>query len=58
MRKIENKVRKAVENGEVVQYNVQPVYKGSNLVPRAVQIDAYGSSGFSIEVSIINPIGE
>ncbi|MER6359209.1 DNA/RNA non-specific endonuclease [Streptomyces sp. NPDC001634] len=50
----ERQVRLAVEGGQFVQYSVTPIYEGSNLVPRAVTLSAYGSGDFSLNVSILN----
>jgi hypothetical protein len=47
-------VRKAVESGEIVTYSVTPVYSGSELMPVAVTLQATGSGGFSLSVSIPN----
>ncbi|MEU6280057.1 ricin-type beta-trefoil lectin domain protein [Streptomyces sp. NPDC047028] len=50
----ERQVRLAVEGGQFVQYSVTPIYEGSNLVPRAVTLSAYGNGGFSLNVTILN----
>jgi len=47
-------VRKAVESGEIVTYSVTPIYSGSELMPIAVTLQATGSGGFSLSVSIPN----
>lgn len=54
MRNFERQVQNAVKNGEVVNYNVIPVYSGNNLVPTGVTLRARGSNGFSFDVSIEN----
>ncbi|MEP7229797.1 MAG: DUF4157 domain-containing protein [Ginsengibacter sp.] len=51
---IEAQVRAAIENGEIVDYNVTPIYQGNNLVPRALSISGSGTAGFSINKSILN----
>lgn len=50
----ENQIRAAVENGEVVQLSVTPIYNGANVIPRGIQMEAYGSNGFCLLVRIIN----
>ncbi|MFJ5828003.1 putative T7SS-secreted protein [Streptomyces sp. NPDC093089] len=47
MRHIENQVRAAVESGETIQYSVTPRYNGSDKIPIGVDIEAYGSNGFT-----------
>lgn len=54
MRDFETAVRKAVDNGETVHYKVTPVYEGDNPIPVAVTLEAVGSNGFSLHVSIPN----
>ncbi|MEZ0070640.1 hypothetical protein ABIA32_006693, partial [Streptacidiphilus sp. MAP12-20] len=50
----ERQVRLAVEGGQFVQYSVTPIYEGSDLVPRAVTLSAYGNGDFSLNVTILN----
>lgn len=54
MSSVEASVRKAVEGGQVVNYNVTPIYKGNNLVSRGITIRATGDNGFSIYQTILN----
>lgn len=55
MRVNENRVRQAVENGgEIIRYTVTPIYNGSQLIPRAITLQATGDAGFSISISIPN----
>lgn len=54
MRGFENAVRAAVERGEVVRYTVQPIYRGSEAIPRAVTLTARGSGGLRLDVSVLN----
>lgn len=54
MRGFENAVRAAVERGEVVRYTVQPIYRGSEVIPRAVTLTARGSRGLRLDVSVLN----
>jgi hypothetical protein len=51
----ENAVRRAVESGEDVMYSVILEYDGSNPVPSGIRMEAQGSRGFSIGMSIPNP---
>lgn len=50
-------VRDAVRKGEVVQFVSTPIYKGDSLLPRGVTLQARGSDGFSLKVTILNPPG-
>lgn len=54
MRGYENMIRQAVEGGETVNYRVTPVYNGGELVPRAVTLEATGSDGFQLALSLLN----
>ncbi len=54
MSSVEASVRKAVEGGQVVNYNVTPIYKGNNLISRGITIRATGDNGFSIYQTILN----
>ncbi len=54
MRGFERKVLNAVEEGQTVTYQVTPIYRGSELVPRAVTMTANGSGGFSLRVTVLN----
>ncbi|MET3988020.1 putative T7SS-secreted protein [Streptomyces sp. PvR034] len=47
MRHIEKQVRDAVESGETIQYKVTPRYNGTDKIPMGVDIEAYGSNGFT-----------
>lgn len=57
MRGYETQVRRAVENGQVVEYTSTPIYNGSNPVPRAETLTGQGNGGFNLGVSILNPPG-
>ncbi|MFE9890370.1 DUF6531 domain-containing protein [Streptomyces scopuliridis] len=46
MRRYETQVRKAVDNGEVIEYSATPVYKGDSVIPEGVWLEAQGSDGF------------
>jgi hypothetical protein len=54
MRGFETAVRRAVERGEVVRYNAQPIYRGAEEIPRAVTLTARGNRGFRLDVTILN----
>ena len=53
----EKKVADAVRAGETVNYSAIPIYKGTNPVPAGVTLQARGSSGFSLDVTVLNPPG-
>ena len=57
MRDIENRVRAAVEKGELIQYEVTPIYRGSDPIPLGVTIRANGNKGFDIFQTIVNRKG-
>lgn len=54
MRDFETSIRKAVEIGEVTQYTTIPIYNGYDLIPRGVTMQATGSNGFSLNVTVLN----
>ena len=54
MSSFERQIAKAVESGQTVRYQVTPIYRGSELVPRAVTLSARGSGGFRLNVSVLN----
>jgi hypothetical protein len=58
MRDIETSVRQAVDNGQVVNYSSTPIYDGSRLVPQGITIQAEGSEGFDLGVTVLNPAGQ
>jgi hypothetical protein len=53
----EGRVRAAVESGQTVQYASTPVYDGTNPVPPAITLEAQGSGGYRLGVSVLNPPG-
>ncbi|MFD0554188.1 RHS repeat-associated core domain-containing protein [Streptomyces rectiviolaceus] len=55
MRAIEDKVYRAVDKGENIQYSVVPKYEGTNPVPTRLEISAYGNRGFSLTEKLENP---
>jgi hypothetical protein len=54
MRGFESQIARAVEGGEQVELTVQPIYRGSELVPRAITMTAHGADGFDLEVTVLN----
>ena len=42
--------------GETVKYTVTPIYRGTELIPRAFTLRASGSGGFNLHVSILNKV--
>ena len=56
MRGFEQQVANAVRAGETVNYTVTPIYRGSELIPRAFTLRASGSGGFRLHVSILNRV--
>lgn len=56
MRDFETAVYNAVEAGEVVNYRVTPLYDGAGM-PYAVAMQARGSEGLEIEITILNRDG-
>jgi hypothetical protein len=54
MRDFEQEVYNAVKGGQTVKYSVQPIYRGTEAVPRAVTLRATGSGGFNLHVTILN----
>jgi hypothetical protein len=56
MRGFEQQVAGAVRAGETVKYTVTPIYRGTELIPRAFTLRASGSGGFNLHVSILNKV--
>ena len=54
MRGFEQQIARAVEAGEQVDLTVQPIYRGSELVPRAITLSARGANGFRLDVTLLN----
>ena len=53
----EGQVRRAVEGGEIVDYASTPVNVGNELVPRGITLEATGTNGFDLGVTVLNPAG-
>ncbi|MED9092836.1 RHS repeat-associated core domain-containing protein, partial [Escherichia marmotae] len=54
---IEGRIRKALEQGEVVDLNITPIYHGPSRIPAGITIKAEGSGGFFEHVTVLNPPG-
>ena len=54
MRDEENKIKSAVDNGEIIHYRITPIYSGNQLIPIAVSLVATGDNSFSISITIEN----
>ena len=54
MSSFDRKVRKAVEAGETINYSATPIYKGTELVPSGVTLNAKASGEFQLDVTILN----
>ncbi len=54
MRGFENDVRAALAAGESVRYQAVPIYSGANLVPSGITLQAVGSGGFQLNVTVLN----
>ncbi|MHC5903905.1 RHS repeat-associated core domain-containing protein [Streptomyces sp. S6] len=52
---IEGEIYKAVQRGEVVQYDVTPIYEGTNPVPIRFEYSAHGHKGFQLTGWLDNP---
>jgi hypothetical protein len=53
MRDFENKVRDAIDAGESIDYLVLSIYRGDDLLPRGITIEASETNGFSLGVTIL-----
>jgi hypothetical protein len=56
MRDYEAQVRAVVESGQTVRYSATPVYRGNNPAPAAITLRARGSGGYTLNVTILNPV--
>jgi hypothetical protein len=54
MRDLEQQIYNAVESGQTVRYSVEPIYRGTESIPRAITLRATGSGGFNLHVTILN----
>ena len=56
MRGFEQQVANAVRAGQTVKYEVVPIYRGTDLIPRAVTLRATGTRGFRLHVTVLNKV--
>jgi DNA/RNA non-specific endonuclease/Bacterial TSP3 repeat len=54
MRGFEQQVANAVRSGQTVRYEVVPIYRGSELIPRGITLRATGDGGFRLHVTVLN----
>ncbi len=54
---IEGRVRKAAEQGQIIEMSSVPYYKGVSRIPAGVTIKAEGTGGFYEYVTVLNPPG-
>lgn len=52
---VEQKIFDAVNNNEIVQYMIKPVYEGTNPIPIRLEYTAFGNRGFTFSHSLDNP---
>ncbi|MFF1700489.1 DUF6531 domain-containing protein [Streptomyces sp. NPDC058252] len=51
----EKPVADAARKGEIVQYDVTPIYEGANPIPTRLEFQAFGNKGFSLSGWLDNP---
>jgi hypothetical protein len=56
MRGFEQQVANAVRSGQTVRYEVVPIFRGSELIPRAITLRATGDGGFRLLVTVLNKV--
>jgi DNA/RNA non-specific endonuclease/Bacterial TSP3 repeat len=56
MRGFEQQVANAVRGGQTVRYEVVPIYRGSELVPRGITLRATGDGGLRLHVTVLNKV--
>ncbi|WP_373421616.1 DNA/RNA non-specific endonuclease [Erwinia billingiae] len=54
---VEGRIRKALENGEVIDISVTPIYKGPSRIPAGITINTEGNGGFFESLTLLNPPG-
>ncbi|MFJ8544978.1 RHS repeat-associated core domain-containing protein [Streptomyces sp. NPDC093586] len=53
---VEGEIYKAVKKrGEIVQYDITPIYEGNNPIPIRLEYSAYGNQGFELTGWLDNP---
>jgi hypothetical protein len=56
MSRFEQQVANAVRGGQTVRYEVVPIYRGSELIPRGVTMRATGDGGLRLHVTVLNRV--
>ncbi len=54
MKRLEYQMSKAIAQNEVLDVTITPIYKGNELIPVGLTIDAKGNNGFYLNQSILN----
>lgn len=54
---VEGRIRKALEQGQLVEMSSVPIYKGPSRIPAGITMKAEGSGGFYEYVTVLNPPG-
>jgi hypothetical protein len=54
MSQYESMIRSALEGGQTVRFRSVPLYEGSELIPHSIVLEAAGSQGFTLSVTIPN----
>ncbi|MCO1619004.1 RHS repeat-associated core domain-containing protein, partial [Pseudomonas putida] len=57
MSAVEGRIRKALEQGQVVDVNIVPIYHGPSRIPAGITIKAEGSGGLFENLTVLNPPG-
>ena len=57
MSAVEGRIRKALEQGQVVDVNIAPIYHGSSRIPTGITIKAEESGGLFEHVTVLKPPG-
>ncbi|WP_455842893.1 RHS repeat-associated core domain-containing protein [Lelliottia jeotgali] len=57
MSAVEGRIRKALEQGQIVDVNIAPIYHGPSRIPAGITIKAEGSGGLFEHVTVLNPPG-
>ncbi|MEU7433030.1 DNA/RNA non-specific endonuclease [Streptomyces sioyaensis] len=52
---VEQKIFDAVDDGEIVQYSIKPIYEGTNPIPIRLEYTAFGNRGFKLTHRLDNP---
>lgn len=57
MSAVEGRIRKALEQGQVVDVNIVPIYHGPSRIPAGITIKAEASGGLFENLTVLNPPG-